>query len=158
MTQPLPQKIPVSPATFHQVQNHDLDISSCFEASYQIDHQLQRFVEVVLLRSPTLGGEPMTAAAVNRTLLEVLEVIDQLLPSRNSMRINFRIFRDQADSDSQMTLRSATGSSLRPDLQLRAQDQLRLLFKGEEKGQGHNLPDALQVPPSCWTHAAATYS
>lgn len=74
------------------------------------------------------------------------------------MRINFRIFRDQANGDSQMTLQSATGSSLRPDLQLRAQDQLRLLFKGEEKGLGHTLPDALQVPPSCWAHAAAAYS
>ncbi|KAK9841212.1 hypothetical protein WJX74_001927 [Apatococcus lobatus] len=67
--------------------------------------------------------------------------IDQLLPIQSSMRVNFQTQRDQADSDSQMTVRSATGSSLRLDLQLRAEDNVRLLFKGEERGQGHSLAD-----------------
>ena len=92
---------------------------------------------------PYLGGEPLTAGAVDRSLLDMLLSIDQLLPLSDKMRVNSKIQRDQADS--QMTLQSATGNSLRPDLQLRAEDEVRLLFKGEEKGLGYSLADANQV-------------
>ena len=152
LNQPLPSKIRVSPAVFRSIRDSDLEISQSFQPSFHIDHQLQDLASRVIQHNPHLGGEPLTAGAVDRSLLDMLLSIDQLLPIQSSMRVNFQIQRDQADSDSQMTVRSATGSSLRPDVQLRAEDNVRLLFKGEEKGQGHSLADAREVcafPMSC---------
>ena len=150
LSQPLPCKVLVSPAIFRFIQQSDLEISHNFAASISIDHRLQNIVGSVIQHDPYLGGEPLTAGAVDRSLLEMLLSIDQLLPSTNKMRVNLKIQRDQADSDSQMALRSATGSSLRPDLQLRAEDEIRLLFKGEEKGLGYSLADANQVGLLHW--------
>ena len=145
LSQPLPGKIPVSPASFYSIQQSDLQISHSFAASVPADHRLQNIVGSVIQHDPYLGGEPLTASAVDRSLLDMLLSIDQLLPVSDKMRVNFKIQRDQADGDSQMTLQSSTGRSLRPDLQLRAEDEIRLLFKGEEKGLGYSLADAHQV-------------
>lgn len=145
LSQPLPGKIPVSAIDFQALRKSDLYISDSFEEYAHPDHELSQLVVSVLRRTPRLGGEPMTAAAVDRTLLAMLIGIDEIVPQSSNIQVNFHPQRDQADSTSQMTLQSATGSSLRPDLQLRAEDQIRLLFKGEEKGSGHNLAEALQV-------------
>ena len=127
-----------------------LNISHSFAAHAAVDHRLQDIVGSVIQLDPHLGGDLLTAGAVDRSLLLMLLSIDQLLPSRHSTRVNFKIQRDQADSDSQMTLRSPTGSSLRSDLQLRAEDAIQLLFKGEEKGLGRSLAEAYQVCIDYW--------
>ena len=106
----------------------------------------------IVLDTPELGGEPFTAIAVHNNVIAVLTKLDRLLPPAS--RIGLKIQRDEADSDSLMTLKSAKGDSLRPDGQLRHSDQLRLLSKWEEKGSAHPLKDAvedLQKKTAVWS-------
>jgi hypothetical protein len=91
---------------------------------------------------PELGGKRFTAIAVHNIVIAVLIKPDELLPPAS--RIGLEIERDEAESDSMMTLKSAEGDSLRPVGQLRHRDQIRLLARWEEKGAGHPLRDAVQ--------------
>ena len=113
---------------------------------------LSCLVSLAVTQTPTWGSEPCTAQAVSDIIIKLLQMLDNLLPP--SQRIGLMSLRDQADSDSLMTLQSSNGKSLRPDGQLRSKDGMRLLCKWEEKGVDHPLSDAVEdlcTKTAVWT-------
>lgn len=143
----LPVKLPISPRVLASLSS---DVSRHFQPG---TGNLSSLITKIVENTPALGGKFFTAYAVHSIVIAVLIKLDELLPSASC--IGLYIQRDGADADSLMTLRSATGGSLRPDGQLRHSDQIRLLATCEEKGAGHALKEAkedLQKMTSVWSH------
>ena len=87
------------------------------------------------------GGEHMTGHLVNNFLVDLLvDELDQGLPWQQELGLT--VYRDEGDDDSTITGASDKGRSLRPDCQLRIQDDA-LLFKWEERAAGVPFRDSL---------------
>lgn len=145
ITQPWSARIEIFPQAYQLLKDSDPELADCFVACASVSHSLCRKLSHIISENHQLGSEAMTSTAVYNVFVQTLLIIDELLPHLSPMRIGLQVQRDQADCDSLMTLLSAAGKSLRPDLVLRAKDQLRMLFKGEEKGLGHSLAEAVEV-------------
>ena len=129
-------KLPIDPSVLARLMSN---VSPHFQPARG---SLSRCISTAVENTPELGGKRFTAIAVHNIVIAVLNKLDELLPPAS--RIGLKIEREEAESDSLMTLKSAMGDSLRPDGQLRHSDQIRLLAKWEENGAGHPLRDAVQ--------------
>ncbi|CAL8469811.1 g9353 [Coccomyxa elongata] len=142
----LPVKLPISARVLASLSS---DVSRHFQPG---TGSLSCLISTAIENTPRLGGQLLTAIAVHNIVMAILIKLDELLSPFFS--IGLYIQRDEADSDSLMSLKSAAGGSLRPTGQLRQIDETRLLAKWEEKGAGHPLQDAkqdLQKKTAVWS-------
>ena len=143
--QPLPARLKINPTAYQRLCQDDPHLAAQFEECQPKDHKLQTRVSCIVMDDLRFGSEYLTASAVDVVLTRLLLLFDDILPITSPTRVAIALQRDQGESSSSMTLKSALGENLRPDLALRAQDELRLLFKGEEVAEDGTLDDAKEV-------------
>lgn len=129
---------PPLPVSMHMMQQLQQDAACqhllhCFEAGTGM-HALTAAVSSALEAQVWGCEEPWTSDIVNNTVLAMLQKLDRLLLPQ--LRLGFTVERNKGDSVSGMTAVMNKVNPLRPDGVIRHHDQIRMLLKWEEKGQG----------------------
>lgn len=97
------------------------------------------------------NSEQHTLLAAEALFIHPLAQLDRLAPPGTQLSLKKQ--RDSSDTSTGMTAPSTSGKPLRPDLQLRSSDGLRLLFKGEDKADclAEAVADLTRKMPPRWS-------
>eukprot|EP00611_Tribonema_gayanum_P014538 TRINITY_DN2595_c0_g1_i2.p1 TRINITY_DN2595_c0_g1~~TRINITY_DN2595_c0_g1_i2.p1 ORF type:complete len:661 (+),score=107.01 TRINITY_DN2595_c0_g1_i2:195-2177(+) len=135
---PPPVKLPVLRGVFSELMAKSPATAAHFCVADGTTEKLTIALATALSSDPIgLQQQPFVAGAVNKCFIEVLSLLDGHLPL--NLQLGLKFHRDVGDSGSLMTLLSPSGVSLRPDIVIRDRDDIRLLFKAEEKDQSHKI-------------------
>lgn len=143
LQKPLPVKIPMAAAALRLLL-HSAD-------GFVLDNTgglLSTAVSAAVCSHAQFGGGPLTAYHVDNVLTRTLLAMDEAAPL--DRRADLKLQRDGVNSPSQITEHSLLG----PGLMLRQARSGGLLFKGEEKGSGDFIIEAvedLQRKTACWS-------